>query len=134
MESLTTLDELRRHIAVLACVEETEAPFESCYLNLAQGEEGYRGALRDRALAVRSTLEHEARADFDIAIRQVEVYLSQQALHGAKGAALFSRHFRAAAGLGRGLPVAQPLSPHGAEGHLPPLCSPAGRAGLDTNS
>ena len=77
MKSLTTLDELRRHIAVLACVEETEAPFVSCYLNLAQGEDGYRGALRDRALAVRATLEREARADFDVAVRQIEDYLSR---------------------------------------------------------
>ena len=97
MEPLTTLDELRRHIAALACVDETEAPFLSCYLNLEQGEAGYRKALQDRALAMRSTLEDETRADFDAAIRQIEAYLAGKLLPGAKGVALFSRHFRGGA-------------------------------------
>ena len=45
MEQLTTLDELRRQIGALACIDETEAPFVSCYLNLEQGGAGYRMAL-----------------------------------------------------------------------------------------
>ena len=97
MEPLTTLDELRRHISVLACVEETEAPFVSCYLNLEQGEAGYGKVLEDRALAIRSTLEDEARADFDAAIRQIKTYLAGKLRPGAKGVALFSRQFRAGA-------------------------------------
>lgn len=97
MEPLTTLDELRRHITALACVDETEAPFLSCYLNLEQGEGGYRKALQDRALAMRSTLEDEARADFDAAIRKIEAYLAGKLVPSAKGVALFSRHFRGGA-------------------------------------
>ena len=97
MEPLTTLDELRRHIAVLACVEETEAPFVNCYLNLEQGQAGYRKVLEGRALALRSTLEDEARTDFDAAIRQIEAYLAEKLRPGAKGVALFSRQFRAGA-------------------------------------
>lgn len=97
MEPLTTLDELRRHITALACVDETEAPFLSCYLNLEQGEAGYRKALQDRALAMRSTLEDEARADFDAAIRKIEAYLAGKLVPSAKGVALFSRHFRGGA-------------------------------------
>ena len=36
MEQLTALDDLRCHIGVLACIDETEAIFVSCYLNLEQ--------------------------------------------------------------------------------------------------
>jgi rubrerythrin len=97
MEPLTTLDELRRHIAVLACVDETEAFFVSCYLNLEQGTAGYRKVLEDRALAMRSTLEGAARTDFDAAICQIKDYLAQKLRPDAKGVALFSRHFRAGA-------------------------------------
>lgn len=95
MEQLTTLDELRRHIAVLACVEETEALFVSCYLNLEQGEDGYRKVIEGRARDLRGTLEDEARADFDAAIREIEAYLAEKLRPNAKGMALFSRQFRA---------------------------------------
>jgi len=37
MTHLTTLDELRRHISVLASVEETGAPFVSAYFDLEDG-------------------------------------------------------------------------------------------------
>lgn len=97
MEQLTTLDELRRHIGVLACVDETEAPFVSCYLNLEQGEAGYRKAFEDRASALRATLDGDARADFEAAIGQIEPYLAEKLRPGAKGVALFSRQFRAGA-------------------------------------
>lgn len=94
MERLTTLDELRKNIAVLACIEETQAPFVSCYLNLEQGDVSYRKIFEDRALAMRSTLEAEARSDFDAAIDQIKDYLAEKLRPGAKGVALFSRHFR----------------------------------------
>jgi len=97
IEPLTTLDELRRHIAVLACVDETQAPFVSCYLNLEQGADGYRKALEDRALAMRSTLDGDARADFEAAIGQINDYLAGRLRPGAKGVALFSRHLRGGA-------------------------------------
>lgn len=97
MEQLTTLDELRRHIGVLACVDETEAPFVSCYLNLEQGEAGYRKAFEDRASALRATLDGDARADFEAAIGQIEAYLAGKLQPGTKGVALFARQFRAGA-------------------------------------
>ena len=34
MPHLTTLDELKQHVTLLASVEESDAPFISCYLNL----------------------------------------------------------------------------------------------------
>jgi len=97
MEPLTTLDELRRQIALLACIDETQAPFVSCYLDLEQGEAGYREVFEYRAIAMRSTLEDEARSDFDAAISQIKNYLAEKLRPGAKGVALFSRHFRGGA-------------------------------------
>ncbi len=97
MEQLTTLDELRRHIGVLACVDETEAPFVSCYLNLEQGEAGYRKAFEERASALRATLDGDAREDFEAAIGQIEAYLAGNLRPDAKGVALFARQFRAGA-------------------------------------
>ncbi|MGB5298220.1 MAG: hypothetical protein WBN48_05775, partial [Thiogranum sp.] len=34
MPHLITLDELKQHVTLLASVEESDAPFISCYLNL----------------------------------------------------------------------------------------------------
>jgi len=95
MEPLTTLEDLRRHIALLACIEETEAPFVSCYLNPETGADGYRALLDDRARAMRATLDGEARADFDSAMRRIGAYLEEKLRPDARGVALFSRHFRA---------------------------------------
>ena len=97
MEQLTTLDELRRQIGVLACIDETEAPFVSCYLNLEQGEAGYRKALEDRASFLRVALDGDARADFEAAMGRIEAYLAAKLRPGAKGVALFAREFRAGA-------------------------------------
>ena len=37
MKYLTNFDKLKRHITLLASVEEKDAPFISCYLNLENG-------------------------------------------------------------------------------------------------
>jgi protein required for attachment to host cells len=95
MEPLTTMEGLRSHIATLACIEDTAAPFVSCYLNLEQGKGSYDKVLEERAAAVRSTLEPAAHADFDAAMQQIKVYLAEKLRPDAKGIALFSRHLRA---------------------------------------
>ena len=97
MEQLTALDDLRRHIGLLACIDETEAPFVSCYLNLEQGETGYRMALKDRAFALRATLDNDARADFEAAMGRIEAYVATSLRADAQGVALFARQFRAGA-------------------------------------
>ena len=38
MTHLTTLDELKQSITLLASVEASESPFISCYLNLEDGQ------------------------------------------------------------------------------------------------
>ena len=95
MEQLTTLDELRRQIGALACIDETEAPFVSCYLNLEQGEAGYREALEDRASVLRATLDGDARADFEAAMDRIAAYLDTALRADAHGVALFVRQLRA---------------------------------------
>ena len=95
IEPLTTMEALRRHIATLACVEETAAPFVSCFLNLEQGKGSYDKVLEERASAVRSTLEKSAHADFDAAIHEIKAYLAEKVRPDAKGVAMFSRHLRA---------------------------------------
>lgn len=95
MEPLTTMEALRRHIATLASVEETAAPFVSCYLNLEPGKGSYDAVLEERASAVRSTLEKTVHADFDAAIHEIKTYLTEKLRTDAKGVAVFSRHMRA---------------------------------------
>jgi len=97
MEPLTPLDELRRQFGVLACIDETEAPFVSCYLNLERGEAAYRTVLEDRASVLRATLADDALADFEIAMVRIEAYLSTVLRADAQGVALFVRQFRAGA-------------------------------------
>ncbi len=94
MEQLTGLEELQRHVGVLACIDETQAPFVSCYLDLARGEAGYRMALDDRAFALRATLDDDARTDFEAALGQIEAYLAERLRPDAQGVALFVRQFR----------------------------------------
>jgi rubrerythrin len=91
MEALTTIEALKHHVTQLACVEETDAPFVSCYLSLERGGDGCHKVLKERAVALRSTLKEEARIDFDGAIRQIESYLAMQLRPDAKSVAVFAR-------------------------------------------
>ena len=54
------LNDLQRRIRTLASLQETSAPVISCYLNLEQGEAGYRNALDERVRALRGSLQEEA--------------------------------------------------------------------------
>jgi hypothetical protein len=91
MEQLTTLDELKSRIGVLAAVAETEAPFISCYVNLVAGEAGYRHALDKRIRALRGGLWGVQRQSFEAALGKAEAYLAAQLLPDARGAAIFAR-------------------------------------------
>lgn len=95
MEPLTTIEDLRRNIMTLACIEETEAPFVSCYLNLEQGKSPALAALGDRAMALRGTLPARTQADFDAGIQRIREYLAQKLHPEAKGIAIFCRQVRA---------------------------------------
>ena len=88
------METLRSHIATLACVEETSAPFVSCYINLEQGKGSYDKVLEERASTVRSTIEKSAHADFDAAMHEIKSYLAKKVRPDAKGVAIFSRQLR----------------------------------------
>lgn len=91
MKHLTTLDELKQHIALLASVEETGAPFISAYLDLENGRTGWREALDDRVRILRRVLKGGDLADFEEALGKIEAWLATDLLPEAKGAAIFVR-------------------------------------------
>ena len=91
MATLTTLDELHQQITLLASVEETDAPFISAYLNLENGQSGWRKALDDRVRILRRVLKGDDLADFEEVLGKIEAWLSTDLLPEAKGAAIFVR-------------------------------------------
>lgn len=91
MAHLATLDELRRHISVLASVEESEAPFVSAYFNLEDGQAGWQETLDERTHVLRRVLKGDTRADFEEAVGKIENWLATDLHPDAKGAAIFVR-------------------------------------------
>ena len=91
MTQLTTLDQLQQNITLLACVEESEAPFISCYLNLEDGPDSWRKPLYDRASVLRRILKGDALTDLETVLEQIEAWLTTELHPDAKGVALFVR-------------------------------------------
>jgi rubrerythrin len=84
------LNELQRHIATLATIEESEAPIVSCYLDLETS--GCRAVLSERVQLLRKTFPTEGkRQDFEAAVALIEKYLAQGVQREVKGLALFAR-------------------------------------------
>jgi len=91
MTSLTNLDELKQHVTLLASVEETDAPFISCYLNIENRQSGWRDALDERASILRGMLKGNTLADFEETLRKIEAWLADSLQPKAKGVAIFAR-------------------------------------------
>jgi len=91
MRHLTTLDELGRHITLLARVEESDAPFISAYLNLENGQAGWRDTLDQRAAILRRVLRGNDLIDLEEALDKIEVWLASELLPETKGVAIFVR-------------------------------------------
>ena len=91
MTHLTTLDELKQHITLLASVEETDAPFISCYVNLEDGATDWRETFDDRARVLRRILEGDDLTDLEEARGKIEAWLATDLLPEAKGVAIFVR-------------------------------------------
>ncbi|MCW8928751.1 MAG: hypothetical protein OQL19_00755 [Gammaproteobacteria bacterium] len=87
----TTLDELRQNIALLASVEESDAPFISCYLNLENGLTSWQETFNNRIHILRRILKGCDRTDFEEALGKIETYLMSELLPESKGVAIFSR-------------------------------------------
>ena len=100
MTHLTTLDELKQHITILASVDESGAPFFSAYLNLEDGQTGWRETLDERARILRRVLKGDALADFEEALlrlagrleRPVEVVEQSDALMSLGGVGCLLRY------------------------------------------
>lgn len=92
MTQLTTLDELKHNIGVLAAVEETGSPFVSCYLNIENGESDWRDLFDKRVNILRRAHKHVALADLEDSLAQIESWLAANLLPEAKGVAVFARH------------------------------------------
>ena len=90
MAHLTTLDELHRHISVLANVQETESPFFSCYLQV-QPEETWREVVHERAQMLRRLLRGSQLLDFEESLEKAEQWLESELLPEARGVAIFAR-------------------------------------------
>ncbi len=91
MTHLTSLAELKRHITLLTSVEETGASVISAYLNLENGQAGWRRTLDERARILRRILKGADLADFEEALGKIEDWLATELLPDAKGAAIFLR-------------------------------------------
>ena len=91
MRHLTNLDELKQHVTLLANVEESEASFISAYLNLEDGQAGWRKTLDDRARILLRILKDHERNDIEEALGKIEAWLTTELLPEAKGAAIFVR-------------------------------------------
>lgn len=91
MTHLTTVDEIKGHIALLASLEETGAPVVSAYFNLEDGPAGCREALDERARVLRRVLKGYDLADFEEAVSKIKDWLATELLFDAKGAAVFVR-------------------------------------------
>jgi len=91
MTHMTTLDELKQQITVLASVEETDAPFVSVYLNLEDKTTGWRETLDERAHILRRILKGNDLADLEEVLGKIEEWLTTDLLPEAKGVAIFAR-------------------------------------------
>ncbi|MGK0440831.1 MAG: hypothetical protein ACJA0N_000626 [Pseudohongiellaceae bacterium] len=91
MTSLTTLAELKQHITILASVEESKVPFISVYLNLENGEDGWRETFEERVRVLRRVLKGDDLVDFEEALFKIEAWLATDLLPEARGAAIFVR-------------------------------------------
>ena len=91
MTHMTTLDELKQHITLLASMDESDAPFISCYLNLEDGPGSWRKTLDDRASILRRILKGNDLANLEEAMGKIKAWLTTDLLPEAKSAALFVR-------------------------------------------
>jgi len=91
MTHMTTLDELNQYITALASVEESDAPFISCYFNLENGQTGWSNVLDERARILRRLLKGNDLADLEETLERIEVWMTTELLPEAKGVAIFAR-------------------------------------------
>ena len=82
---------LKKHLRALAALSETESPIISCYLNLEQGEAGFREPLSDRIRLLRRALSADERGALEEALGRVESFIAAGLSAEARGAAVYAR-------------------------------------------
>lgn len=78
-------------ITILASVEETGAPFISCYLNLEDGRDSWQEAINNRARLLRLILKGDDLNDLEYALDKIESCLENELLPETNGVAIFVR-------------------------------------------
>ena len=91
MTHLTTHGELEQHITLLVNVDESDAPFLSCYLNLEDGPDSWQKTLDDRASILRGILKGDDLTDLEEAMDKIKLWLATDLLPEAKSVAIFVR-------------------------------------------
>jgi len=110
--------ELENHLRVLATLAADEvSPLLSVYLDVRS--EGWREVLEKRVQALRPAYKGQARADFELALGQVQSWMARRLFPDTKGVVVFAR-----AGLWphlQGLQFGVTVADHVASGELPHL-------------
>jgi rubrerythrin len=84
------LKELQQHIRTLATLEETAAPFISCYLNLENGSAACREPFESRVRLLQKSLTETEARDFVEAADGIRDYLGKELRPESKGVAIFA--------------------------------------------
>lgn len=85
------LEELQGHVRNLACLEETDAPVVSCYLNLDRGKSNALNTLNCRVGMLGKSLGGKKRQQFEEATARIEEFLRTEPFTRTRGVAIFSR-------------------------------------------
>ena len=91
MAHLTSHEELRDRILILAGIVESPTPFVSCYLNLEADKETIHQTIDQRANLLRRVLKGSDLDDFEESIGAIKLYIEHKLLPEAKGLAFFAR-------------------------------------------
>jgi hypothetical protein len=91
MAHLTSHEELRDRILILAGIIESPTPFVSCYLNLESDKDSIQQSIDQRANLLRRILKGSDLDDFEESIGSIKSYIDRELLPDAKGLAFFAR-------------------------------------------
>ena len=91
MAHITTHEELSDSILTLADIEESPAPFISCYLNLENGQKSALETIEHRTKLLRRILKGKDLENFDESVGAIKSYVKRELLPEAKGLAFFVR-------------------------------------------
>ena len=86
-------EQLDKHFLALATVEKNDNLFLSCYLNIENGEKGYREYLDKQIAEIRNLMPLEYRECFEQSLGKLEAYIISRELKKdeSKGIAVFTR-------------------------------------------